>query len=119
MDIDFLIPFICLCVTFSWASCAKGLCEKNYDSVLFYDTPIWKLSQMGMILSIIIGIIIAGINSGFLIALAYLGIAIGTVIVNQLTLIYLRMWIFGYQGLGAVMPIIAWIASFIWLLCNA
>lgn len=119
MNLEFLIPFIILCICFSWSACAKGKSEQNYDYVLFYDTPLFSLLQIAIIISIIIGIIIAGINSGFLIGLAYLGVALGAFFINQLIIAHILIGVFSYQGLGAILPILCGILSAIWMFVKA
>lgn len=115
MNSDFLIPFICLCVCLSWASCAKGLSERRYDSIAFYDTPLCSIITAIFIICILIGVIIAGIKAGFLIALAYIGVFIASVLINQLVIIHIILAIFGYSGIGALAPYICGIASAIWM----
>lgn len=119
MNPDFLIPFIALCICFSWSACAKGKCEQNYDSVLFYDTPLFMILQLVIVACIIIGIIIAGVNAGFLTGLAYLGVAIGVVLLNQLIFAHILIGIFSYQGIGAILPILCGIISAIWMFIKA
>lgn len=119
MNTGFLIPFIALCICFSWSACAKGKSEQNYDYVLFYDTPLFTYMQLTIVICIIIGIIIAGINSGFLIGLAYLGIALGAIFLNQLILAHILIAIFSYQGIGAIIHIICGIISAIWMFVMA
>lgn len=115
MNPDFLIPFICLCTCFSWASCAKGLSEKRRDYIPFYDTPVYTFINVLMILCILIGVIIAGVNAGFLVALAYIGLCIAALLVNQIILIHILLAIFSYQGIGALAPCICGIASAVWM----
>lgn len=115
MSLEFLIPFICLCVSFSWSACAKKTCEKNYDYVYLYNTGLWNILQFLLMLSIIAGVIIVWINLGFLMALAYFGIAVGSIIINQIVLAYILIAIFSYQGIGAIAPTICGIASAIWM----
>lgn len=75
--------------------------------------------QLAIVICIIIGIIIAGINSGFLIGLAYLGIALGAIFLNQLILAHILIAIFSYQGIGAIIHIICGIISAIWMFVMA
>lgn len=119
MNPDFLIPFIALCICFSWSACAKGKCEQNYDSVAIYDTPLFTYMQLAIVICIIIGIIIAGVNSGFLVGLAYLGIALGAFFLNQLILAPILIGIFSYQGLGAIIHIICGAISAVWMFLKA
>lgn len=118
MNESFLMPFLALCISFSWSACAKGLSDKNFDYIAFYDTPIFVFIQMALLVCIIIGVIIAGVNLGFLIGLAYLGSAIGVIVLNQLVFAHLLLAIFSYEGIGAVVPIISGIISAIWMFCN-
>lgn len=119
MNPDFLIPFICLCVCLSWSICAKIQCDHNYDMVMFYESPLFLFIQVALAICIIIGVIIAWVNAGFLIALAYLGIAIGTIVLNMVTLAHLLISIFTYQGIGALLPLLGGVASAIWMFIQA
>lgn len=119
MNPDFLIPFICLCVCLSWSICAKIQCDHKYDMVMFYETPLFLFLQFALAICIIIGVIIAWVNAGFLIALAYLGIAIGTIVINMVTLAHVLISIFTYQGIGALLPLFGGFASAIWMFIQA
>ena len=105
METEFLTSFICLCISFSWGACAKGLSEKRYDFIPFYDTALYNILQFTLLISIIVGIIIAWINGGFLIALSYVGITIVSNIITQIILIHILIGIFGHSGIGAIAPI--------------
>ncbi|MDE5810845.1 MAG: hypothetical protein K2H61_00885 [Muribaculaceae bacterium] len=115
MNPEFLIPFICLCISASWMFCVKKAAECAYEDVSLYYTPLWSFIILIFYLSIIIGIVIAGINAGFLIALAYIGVLIVTSFINQLIVAYITISIFGFQGLGAIAPVTAGIVSAIWM----
>ena len=115
MNSDFLIPFICLCVCISWGSCVKGLSERRHDYIPFYDTTFCSIITAIFIICIFIGVIIVGINAGFLIALAYIGVFIASFLINQLVIIHIILAIFGYSGIGALAPYICGIASAIWM----
>lgn len=105
MEAEFLTSFICLCISFSWGACAKELCEKRYDFILFYETTLYSILQFTLLISIIVGIIIAWINGGFIIALSYIGITVVTNIISQIILVPILIYIYGYSGIGAIAPI--------------
>ena len=119
MNTEFLIPFIALLLSYSWTICSKALSERNYDDVPFYDTTLFNAILGIIVLCIVAGIIISWVNAGFLIFLAYLGIAVATIFVAQFTISPILISVFGYQGItGTVLPIICAIASAIWMLCQ-
>lgn len=111
----FLIPFIWLCLSFSWSVCAKTACERNHDFVLFYDSPLWSMVQFLTILSILVAIIIVIVKVSFLSALCYLGIAIGCIFLGQFTTSIILVGIFSYSGLGSVLPLLSCIGTAIWM----
>lgn len=114
-NIDFVIPFICLCLSFSWTACTKMACKRNYDDVVILDSPVWSYTQLLTILSIVIAIIIVLVKVGFLASLCYLGIALGCVFIGQFTTSVILVAIFGYQFLGAILPLLSCIGTAIWM----
>lgn len=115
MNPDFLIPFILLCISLSWLNSAKSASEGEFDSVYFFQTGFFYILMLLLALCILAGIIIAWVNAGFLIALAYFGIAIGSFLVSSATVNIILIAIFGYSGLGAIAPLLASIASAIYM----
>ena len=96
-------------------ACVKTACERNYDYIEIYDTGLWHFIQLATILCLLIAIIIIIFKVGFLSALCYLGIGIGTIFIGQFTVTLILVSIFGYQYLGAIMPALSAIASAIWM----
>ena len=119
MNTVFLIPFLCLCVCFAWSASAKASCDMSYDFVEFYNTPLFSFLQFALVICILIGVVIAGVNSGFLMGLAFLGIAIGTVLITMFILAHLLLAIFSNQGIGAILHIVCGIVSAIWMFAQS
>lgn len=115
LELSFLIPFICVCLSFSWMACAKAACNRNYDSVAIVDSPIWPFIQTLTIICLMIALVIVIIKAGFLAFLCYLGIALGCILLGQFTVTLILVLIFGYEGLGALFPPISCIGTIIWM----
>lgn len=90
----------------------------NYDYIPVYHTPLYTFLQFALAICILVGIIIAGVNLGFLMGLAYFGITIGTVLLSLFIIVRLLIAAFSNQGLGAVLPVLCGIASAIWMFVN-
>lgn len=120
MNVEFLIPFIALLLSFSWISCSKAISERNLDFIPLYDTGFFNMMLGIIVLCVLIGLIISWVNAGFLVFLAYLGITVAVLLVAQYTVTPILISIFGYQGLGgAILPLLCAIASAIWMFCKA
>lgn len=115
MNISFLIPYICLSLCFQWAAVAKVVAKQSYDYIPFYETPLCDIINIVLFICLLIGDIIVWINAGFLIGLAYIGVYLVLTFVNQYVISPILIGLFGYSGIGAILPYIGGVASAIWM----
>ena len=95
--------------------CAKAASQRDHEFIPFYYLSIYNILFLLTIVCILVGLIICWINAGFLIFLAYLGIAVGIIFIGQFTIMHILIAIFGYGGIGALMPPLLSIISAIWM----
>lgn len=115
IDSSYLTALICVIISGGWMIKSKAICAQNYDSVGIYDTPIHTFFVIASLICLFISLIINWANVSFLSTLCYIGITIGVGFLNGLVVSPILIRIFGYSGIGAILPIIASIASIIWM----
>ena len=115
IDTSYLIALIFVIISGGWMIKSKAVCAQNYDSVGIYDTPVHTFFVAASLICLLISLIINWANVSFLSTLCYVGITIGVGLINGLIVSPLLIKIFGYSGIGAILPIIASIASIIWM----
>ncbi|MBO7572523.1 MAG: hypothetical protein J6T48_10285 [Bacteroidales bacterium] len=115
IESKYLIAVICFTICAGWPISAKTICEKNYDYVGIYETRLFAMFPTISIIAFLVSLIINWVNVGFLSSLCYLGISVGVGLVNGFIISPLLVMIFRYEGLGAIIPILANIASIVWL----
>ena len=112
----YLIALLIQVVGCGWAISAKAYCENNRDPVVFFDTMLYGVfTSIIPILALMVSLIINWVNVSFLSTLCYLGIVVGAGFVNGLLVAPTLNRIFGYSGIGALLPFIASIASTVYL----
>ena len=111
----YLIAVICFTICAGWPLSAKIICEKNYDYVGIYETRLFAMFPAVSIISFCVSLIINWVNVSFLSSLCYLGISVGTGLINGLIISKILVGVFGYDRLGVILPILANIASIVWL----
>ena len=107
--------FICTTISAGWAIKAKATCEQNYDFVWLYQTWFYNLITPIMLISQFVALIINWVNSDFLSTLAYLGIILGTGLINGYLIAPVLVKAFGIDRLGAILPVICCITSLVFL----
>lgn len=107
--------FICTTISAGWAIKAKATCEQNYDFVGLYQTWFYNLITPIMLISQLVALIINWVNASFLSSLAYFGIIVGTGFINGYLIAPILVKVFGFEGIGALLPVICCIASLIFL----
>ena len=119
MNSEFLVPFLALLLSISWLLYAKAACESNYESVVFFDTVLFNMITSILLLCAVAGLIISWIAGGFMVFLAYLGIAIAAIYIARFTTSRILVAIFGYAGIGGcILPPLCAIASAVWMFSN-
>lgn len=112
---DFLFPLLLSWIVVGWMFMTKQDCEKAYNHVPFFDAVLFTSLQSVAILAILISLILNLFNVGFFSTLCYIGILIVTQILNINILYKLYRVIFGYSGIGALLPAILILPLLIWL----
>ena len=107
--------FICTTISAGWVIKAKATSEQNYDFVWLYQTWFYNLITPIMLISQFVALIINWVNSDFLSTLAYLGIILGTGLINGYLIAPVLVKAFGIDRLGAILPVICCIASLVFL----
>lgn len=115
IDYSYLIALFLLLIGGGWAGRTKALCDANHDYVGLLDSPIYTVVNALAFISLIISLIINWVNNSFLSSIIYLGIIILFTFLNGRIICPLLNRMFGYSGLGALLPFIACIASIIYL----
>lgn len=111
----YLIALLIQAVCCGWAIYAKSVSSKC-DFVEFYDTALYGIfTSIIPLLASFVSFIINWVNVGFLSTLCYLGIVVGFGYVNGKLFAPTLVRIFGYSGIGALLPFIASIASTVYL----
>ena len=111
IDATICTALICFTISGGWAMKAKAKCDLNNDFVEIYYTRLYSLLPTAMLVLQIIALIINWINTDFLSSLLYLGIMLGTGVINGYIIAPILVGIFGHEKLGAVLAIIACLAS--------
>lgn len=115
INTTYLTAIIILIICGGWAISAKAYSRNNGDYIPIFETPLYSITTAITFLVFIISLILNWINIGFLSTLCYIGICIGCGFVNGLVISPILNRLFGYSGIGAILPIIACIASSIYL----
>ncbi len=112
---DYLIALSISWIVGGWMHQVKANASAAYDYVEVYDTPLYVILSLAPFLSTIISLIINIFQVGFLSTLCYIGILILTQILNINILYRIYRVIFGYSGIGAIIPMISIIPLIIWV----
>lgn len=115
IDYTYLIALILLVISGGWAGRTKALCDANHDYVGFLDSVIYTIVNAVSFIALIVTLIINWVTNGFLSSIIYLGIITLFTFLNGKIICPLLNRLFGYSGLGALLPFIACIASIIYL----
>lgn len=113
---DFLLPLIIAWMVSGWLYMTKRDCELAYDHVPLFDTTIYTSLMTISPTAIIIALIMNIFDVGFLSTLCYVGILLVIQFLNFgifYPAIYRRL--FGYSGIGALIPVLLIIPVLIWL----
>lgn len=112
---EYLTPLLLSWIVCGWIHMVKNSSEQNYDDVAIYDTILYR-SFMGFPpLVIAISLVINIFMVGFISTLCYLGILIITQLINTNLLYRIYRFIFGYEGIGLLIPMIGIIPLLIYL----
>ena len=103
--------FICTTLSAGWVIKAKA----TGDFVWLYQTWFYNLITPIMLISQFVALIINWVNSDFLSTLAYLGIILGTGLINGYLIAPILVKVFGIDRLGAILPVICCITSLFFL----
>ena len=112
---DYLIALSISWIVGGWIHQVKAASNATYDFISLYDTPLYAIFTSVPFLATITSLVINIFLAGFLSTLCYIGILIAVQLVNINILFRIYLMIFGYSGVGAVVPMIGVIPSLIWL----
>ena len=112
---DYLIALSISWIVVGWIHQVKAVCNAAFDSVPLYDTPLYAIFTSVPFLAIITSLVINIFIAGFLSTLCYIGILIVVQLININILFRIYLAIFGYSGIGAVVPMISIIPLIIWV----
>ncbi len=113
MNEYFLLGIILTTITSGWVIGTKAVCQRNYDYVEFY-----ALFPILSIVSSIVALVIYWINNGFQSFMIATVVLIITGKINGILITPVLIKIFGYGRIGAILPIISCIISFVFLFSN-
>lgn len=115
VNTEYLIALSVSWIVGGWIHQVKAACNAAFDNVLLYDTPLYTIFTSVPFLATTTSLVINIFLAGFLSTLCYIGILIAVQLVNINILFRIYLRIFGYSGVGAVVPMIGIIPSLIWL----
>ena len=107
-----LFAVIWVVISAAWIIGIKYECERNFSSVLIYNSLLYKSIPIIMLLVFIAFFIANWVYNGFLSSLIYLGVGIATRFIGSMLIIPLLIDIFGYSGsVAIILPMISCIVS--------
>lgn len=112
---DYLIALSISWIVGGWMHQVKANAAAAYDDVAVYDTQFYKIISSVPFIVTIVSLIINIFQVGFLSTLCYIGILIVIQLVNINILYRIYRAIFGYSGIGAIIPMISIIPLLVWL----
>ena len=115
LNVSYLIPLILSWIVSGWIHMVKRDSESTYDYVPIHDTFLYTLMGGVPIIVIVVSLIINIFKVGFLSTCCYIGILIVTQLVNINWIYYIYRTIFGRDGIGTLIPLIAIIPLLIYL----
>lgn len=117
-DGNYLWILIVTWISFGWIHMNEVSCNSNYDFVELFSTPFYIILKIFSIIVILVSLIILWIQTGFLSVLEAIGILGGVQIINRSILHKIYVMIFGYAGIGVIIPIVLSIVFSILLFCS-
>lgn len=90
-----------------WIYLVKSDTESTYDYVHIHNTQLYRMFMVIPILIILISLFINIFMVGFLSTLCYVGILVITQIINIVLIYQIYKAIFGRDGIGTLIPLIA------------
>ncbi len=107
ININYLTPLLLSWIVSGWIVMVKKDSESTYDFVPLHDTLLYQLLSTLPIITIFISLVINIFQVGFLSTIIYIGIIVITQILNASFLYRIYRSIFGKDGIGTLIPIIA------------
>lgn len=117
-DGNYLWILIVTWISFGWIHMNEVSCNSNCDFIGLFSTPFYIILKILSIIVILVSLIILWIQTGFLSVLEAIGILGGVQIINRSILHKIYVMIFGYAGIGAIIPIVLSIVFSILLFCS-
>ena len=115
INTDYLI-ILSICWTVGgWIHQIREACNVAYDYVPLYNTPLYAFFTAVPFLVTVVSLIINIFLAGFLSTLCYIGALMVIQFININILFPIYLVIFGYSGIGAIVPVVGIIPSLIWL----
>jgi len=115
INVDYLIPLILSWIISGWIFMVKKDSESTYDYVPLHDTPLYGMFTSIPITAIVVSLIINIFMVGFVSTICYIGILFVTQLININLIYYLYRAIFGRDGIGTLIPLIAIVPLLVYL----
>ena len=115
INVDYLIPLILSWIVSGWIFMVKKDSESTYDNVPLHDTLFYGMFTSIPIMAIVVSLIINIFMAGFLSTICYIGILLVTQLLNINLIYYLYRAIFGRDGIGTLIPLIAIVPLLVYL----
>lgn len=109
---------IATCIAYGWVLLNVSKAESNYDFIALFNTSLYKWLVISSVVVLGLSLIILAFQISFLTMLLGIIIVVGTHLLNVLIIHPLYIRLFGYEGIGALLPIILSIILSIILFCN-
>lgn len=115
INTSYLMPLVFSWIVSGWIYMVKKDSESTYDNVPLHDTPLYGMFTGLPIIAIAVSLIINIFMVGFLSTLCYIGILFVTQLLNINLIYYIYRAIFGRDGFGSLIPLIAIIPLLVYL----
>lgn len=115
MNIEFLISYIALLVSYSWIRYVRVVSASYFYHLEFLHGGLYDVISLILFLCACGGLIIGLIDGGFMACLGYLGIALVSIFVSRRFISWILVHIFGYDRMGVILPLVCAIASVFWM----
>lgn len=115
LNMSYVIPLVLLWIVSGWSFMVKRDCDAAFDYVTIHHTFLYGLISIIPTLSIIVSFIINIFEVGFVSTLCYIGIVMVTQFININCIYLIYRKVFGCDGIGTLIPLIAIIPLTIYL----
>ena len=115
VNISYVIPLILLWIVFGWINMVKAESEKFGGTVLLHYTFLYQFFTVIPVIAVLVSLIINISEVGWASTFCYVGILTLVQFINATFIHPIYNLIFGYDGVGTLIPVIAILPLIIYL----